>query len=543
VPRPILAECDWNVGSAAVARTIPGLRHAHSAVPGKPAPSVGVEARGETWLAHDDDRENRATLGRSLASFVLPLPADAQNRSRVLLNIAITYSIVFVSLAIVQIPSAIHAGPSSLLHAAAIVWRDLLASHLGHLLLYGALITSLSYAEGLFGNQEEISTGVHILMIAKVGFWATLVFGIGLHRSGTAMDLFTLISLATLITAGLVVIGVVSRRTQLGAISSSQRAKNVLIVGTTQTAREIARHLALARNQRRIVKGFVSRFQTGEPAVLGTVDDLARIARAEFIDEIIVASGRDRQLAERAVAEALHNHLDVSVVPELFADWPTRLSLQTVGRVPLIAVHEEPIPRLGLLVKRISDVVLSAIGLLLMLPLMIVIAGAIKFESAGTIFYGALRAGKKGRTFECYKFRTMYADADRNKDELRVRNERRGPTFKIANDPRITSLGRVLRRYSLDELPQLWNVLSGTMSLVGPRPHPLDDYLRYALEDRRRLDVSPGITGLWQVSARTDSSFATNMALDLEYIENWSLGMDMVILLKTIPAVLAGTGA
>jgi lipopolysaccharide/colanic/teichoic acid biosynthesis glycosyltransferase len=174
---------------------------------------------------------------------------------------------------------------------------------------------------------------------------------------------------------------------------------------------------------------------------------------------------------------------------------------------------------------------------------MIVIAGAIKFESAGTIFYGALRAGKKGRTFECYKFRTMYADADRNKDELRVRNERRGPTFKIANDPRITSLGRVLRRYSLDELPQLWNVLSGTMSLVGPRPHPLDDYLRYALEDRRRLDVSPGITGLWQVSARTDSSFATNMALDLEYIENWSLGMDMVILLKTIPAVLAGTGA
>jgi lipopolysaccharide/colanic/teichoic acid biosynthesis glycosyltransferase len=189
------------------------------------------------------------------------------------------------------------------------------------------------------------------------------------------------------------------------------------------------------------------------------------------------------------------------------------------------------------------DVALSAIALVFFLPLMAIIALAIKLESRGPVLYSALRVGKKGRTFKCYKFRTMRPDADRAKELLRALNQRHGPTFKIVNDPRITPLGRILRRYSLDELPQLWNVLTGSMSLVGPRPHPVDDYGRYSLEDRRRLDVAPGITGLWQVTARTDPSFRTNMALDLEYIENWSLGMDLAIVLKTLPAVWCGTGA
>ena len=137
----------------------------------------------------------------------------------------------------------------------------------------------------------------------------------------------------------------------------------------------------------------------------------------------------------------------------------------------------------------------------------------------------------------------MVADADGMKDSLRIRNEREGPCFKIADDPRITSVGRILRRYSLDELPQLWNVLRGEMSLVGPRPHPLDDIERYRLEHFRRLDVTPGITGLWQVTARHDPSFETNMALDVEYIEQCNLWMDLQILWKTVFVVLHGSGA
>jgi len=196
----------------------------------------------------------------------------------------------------------------------------------------------------------------------------------------------------------------------------------------------------------------------------------------------------------------------------------------------------------GLLVKRIMDLLLSAIGVLLLWPFLLAIALAVKLESAGPVIYTSLRAGKKGQKFVCYKFRTMVDGADGLKDFLRQFNERQDPFFKIANDPRVTRLGRFLRKYSLDELPQLWNVLKGDMSLVGPRPHPVDDYARYRPGDFRRLDVKPGITGLWQVVARTNSSFETCMALDLEYMKNWSLLLDYKILLWTIPAVLSGEG-
>ena len=196
----------------------------------------------------------------------------------------------------------------------------------------------------------------------------------------------------------------------------------------------------------------------------------------------------------------------------------------------------------GSFVKRIIDVALSGIALLFLWPLLLVIAMAVRFESPGPIIYRSLRAGKKGQKFACYKFRTMVDGADELKDALRRFNERRDPFFKIADDPRVTRLGRFLRKYSLDELPQFWNVLKGDMSLVGPRPHPVDDYARYRPGDHRRLEVKPGITGLWQVIARTDPSFDTCMKLDLEYMKRWSLSLDFKILMRPFPAVLAGEG-
>jgi lipopolysaccharide/colanic/teichoic acid biosynthesis glycosyltransferase len=158
------------------------------------------------------------------------------------------------------------------------------------------------------------------------------------------------------------------------------------------------------------------------------------------------------------------------------------------------------------------------------------------------VFYRSRRVGRKAREFTCYKFRTMVADAEARKDDVRHLNERHGPFFKISNDPRLTRFGKFLRRYSLDELPQLWNVLQGQMSLVGPRPHPVDDYRQYTLDCLRRLDVTPGLTGLWQVSARRDPSFERNLALDLEYIETWNLWLDLKILLRTAGVVAKGEG-
>jgi lipopolysaccharide/colanic/teichoic acid biosynthesis glycosyltransferase len=201
------------------------------------------------------------------------------------------------------------------------------------------------------------------------------------------------------------------------------------------------------------------------------------------------------------------------------------------------------IPFPGLILKRILDVILSCAALLLLWPFLLVIALAVKLESSGPVLYASLRAGQKGKRFVCYKFRTMVDKADELKSLLRHFNERQDPFFKMANDPRVTRLGRFLRKYSLDELPQFWNVLKGNMSLVGPRPHPIDDYTRYRPGDHRRLEVKPGITGLWQVMARTSPSFDTCIALDLAYIKQWGLLLDFKILMRTVPAVLSGEGS
>ena len=239
----------------------------------------------------------------------------------------------------------------------------------------------------------------------------------------------------------------------------------------------------------------------------------------------------------------------VSALPSLARIWGSFLpEIDRNGRYETAVdlgdsiLGARPILITGLLVKRIMDLLLSAIAVLLLWPFLLAIALAVKLESAGPVIYASLRAGKKGQKFVCYKFRTMVDGADGLKDFLRQFNERQDPFFKIADDPRITRLGRFLRKYSLDELPQLWNVLKGDMSLVGPRPHPVDDYARYRPGDFRRLEVKPGITGLWQVMARTNPSFETCMALDLEYMKNWSMLLDLKILMCTVPTVLSGDG-
>jgi lipopolysaccharide/colanic/teichoic acid biosynthesis glycosyltransferase len=202
----------------------------------------------------------------------------------------------------------------------------------------------------------------------------------------------------------------------------------------------------------------------------------------------------------------------------------------------------EPLTGTGGFLKRTMDVLVSSFVLLFLWPLLLAIGIAIKLESRGPVIYRSRRLGKSRREFDCYKFRTMIAGSDGLKKNLGGLNQRRGPFFKIADDPRVTRLGRFLRKYSLDELPQLWNVVKGDMSLVGPRPHPIEDCAQYTSADCRRLDVKPGITGLWQVMARTNPSFEICLMLDLAYIRKWSVLGDCRILLKTIPAVLAGDG-
>ena len=303
----------------------------------------------------------------------------------------------------------------------------------------------------------------------------------------------------------------------------------------------IANHVAQHPEMDRSVCGFLDDNKPLGNGVLGRTGDLMELARTGFVDEVILASPQNQEVTFRVLSAARQLRLDVKIAPQLFGCEPAG-ELESLGNIPLISLHQENVPVAGLLVKRALDVVVAATALILLAPALLLISILIKTESLGPILYKGLRAGRKGRPFHCYKFRTMVRNADDLKESLRDRNQRSGPFFKITCDPRITRIGQFLRRYSLDELPQLWNVLKGEMSLVGPRPHPLDDVSGYAIQDLPRLDVLPGITGLWQVAARHDPSFQNGLKLDIEYIRRWSLKGDLSILLRTAAAVFRGSG-
>jgi exopolysaccharide biosynthesis polyprenyl glycosylphosphotransferase len=215
-----------------------------------------------------------------------------------------------------------------------------------------------------------------------------------------------------------------------------------------------------------------------------------------------------------------------------------------LGGVPIVTICSGPPSGWQLLAKRLIDMCGSAMLLIALAPLLMIVALLIKLDSPGPVFYTQQRVGLNRRHFKLFKFRTMAAGADKQQAMLEGLNEKDGPIFKIKDDPRITRIGRFLRHYSLDELPQLFNVFKGEMSLVGPRPMSLRDVQRIDIRwHRRRFSVKPGITCLWQVNGRSDVSFDHWVRMDLEYIDKWSLGLDMKILLKTIPAVVKGSGA
>lgn len=513
-----------NVTDTLTSRSIPGGHFSQPSFGKKPVRSV----RLRDWHAAPKARSSPTRIEQA---FGFPV------RHQTLANLGVNFLAACLSLILVHL-IAFALAPDD--HNLSLLWTDLTRNDLGLVLTYGALVA-------LLASRDEKSYPSFNAMKQLTGmsmpvFGAMVLVGLltTFSHAGT-ISLAMLLASGALTSVARFLWFMLEERSRSHSSSSGQKIKNVLVVGTGRTAHEVANHLIRDPHEGRVFRGFLSSGPGGCPHVLGSVEDIGRISRAEFIDEVIVAAPQCR-MAELAIAESLKNHLDIKIVPDTFGVWP-QLALGRIGSVPVLSLHEEPIPDFDLLVKRSMDTVISLICLLFLLPLMAVLALLIELDSPGPVFYCAPRAGKKGKRFICYKFRTMVTDADERKTALRGDNQRRGPTFKIEHDPRITRVGSFLRRYSLDELPQLWNVLTGTMSLVGPRPHPLDDCEQYQLPDLRRLDVAPGITGLWQVTARRDPSFQTNMALDLEYIESWSLWMDLRILLKTIPVALSGSGS
>jgi exopolysaccharide biosynthesis polyprenyl glycosylphosphotransferase len=295
-------------------------------------------------------------------------------------------------------------------------------------------------------------------------------------------------------------------------------------------------------------KGFIECNEDGSRSsacddVVGTVDTMFQHARRHFVDEIFFTAPGQRGIVKDILDQARDHGIDLRVVPDMYDGLAWNNPIEYVGQFPTIPLHCGHVPEIRLLLKRLLDVVLSGMALIVLSPVMLAIAIAIKLDSPGPIFYLSERIGKRGRVFPCVKFRTMVCDADKMRADVMHLNERDGVLFKVSNDPRITPLGRLLRKYSLDELPQFFNVLRGDMSIVGPRPPIASEVREYKLSHLRRLDVTPGITGLWQVIGRQDPSFDSYISLDVTYIENWSILLDLVIILRTIRVVLAGTGS
>jgi exopolysaccharide biosynthesis polyprenyl glycosylphosphotransferase len=232
----------------------------------------------------------------------------------------------------------------------------------------------------------------------------------------------------------------------------------------------------------------------------------------------------------------------VFVMPSVYEPKLARIRPTYVNGMPAMVYRSDPEDQVALLCKNLVDRIGALVGLLLFSPIMLLTALAVKLTSPGPIFFGQKRSGHNGRQFMLYKFRTMCSDAEQKKAELMAENEMSGPVFKMSRDPRITPIGKFLRKFSIDELPQLFNVLRGEMSLVGPRPPLPKEVSQFEPWQHRKLSVKPGLTCLWQVNGRNNIDFEEWMRLDLEYIDNWSLLLDTKILLKTVPAVLSGSG-
>jgi exopolysaccharide biosynthesis polyprenyl glycosylphosphotransferase len=285
------------------------------------------------------------------------------------------------------------------------------------------------------------------------------------------------------------------------------------------------------------------RFKVPETSI---VDELNSVIAHHPVDEVLVALPIDRYrpLVEAIVRQCEEQGIIVRVRTEMFNLQIARSHLDDLQGVPVLTIQSGPSDGWQLVAKRFIDILASTGLLITLAPLFAIVTLLIRLDSPGPVFFGQERIGFNKRRFRMLKFRTMVAEADRQQDMLEHLNEAEGPVFKIKNDPRITRVGKFLRRFSIDELPQLFNVLKGDMSLVGPRPLPVRDVDRIDVQwHKRRFSIKPGITCLWQVNGRSNIGFDDWVRMDLDYIDKWSLGLDLLILMKTIPAVFRGPGA
>jgi len=322
--------------------------------------------------------------------------------------------------------------------------------------------------------------------------------------------------------------------------------RTAVLVGTGHHIEAVANALGSGEHPVIKVVGFVSlepRPDNGVPS-LGTLDQIERVVDEHRVDEIIIADPAFPEQQAVELVDVCHQRgVRVRVAPSTMEILVHRAEFVPGQSVPLFELKPPVFEGFDFALKRSFDLVLSVLLVVALSPVLLACAVAVRLSSRGPVIYRSIRPGIGGAPFHCFKFRTMYRDADQRQADLEELNEASGALFKIRDDPRMTPVGRFLRRFSLDELPQLFNVVRGEMSLVGPRPLPERDYERLQDWHKKRYLVMPGITGLWQISGRSDLDFDDLVRLDFLYLERWSVFLDLSILLKTVPAVLMRRGS
>ena len=376
-----------------------------------------------------------------------------------------------------------------------------------------------------------------------------------LDPNGVALTIYAILKLVAIGTPFAVLLSLVVRFLARRVLHQLQRRgrslRHVVVVGSFTAAQQLSERIRREPNAGMKVIGIclpsaeLPRPVVAEVPVLGSLSQVSAVVRAKGCDAVAVTSDdATRYNYLRELAWSLEGcGVELLVDPGLVEVAGPRMHIRPLMGFPLLHVEEPHFTGWRRVVKRMSDLVLTSVGLLIILPVMLGIAAAIKIQDRGPVIFRQARIGREGKPFTMLKFRSMVVDAEDRKLELMANNEGKGGLFKLSHDPRVTRLGRFLRDFSLDELPQLFNVLAGSMSLVGPRPHLASELAQMPTEASRRSLVTPGLTGLWQVSGRSDLEGVDAIRLDLRYVENWSLSLDLQILWKTISAVLARRGA
>lgn len=412
------------------------------------------------------------------------------------------------------------------------------------ILFFLGLYLLSTYQQQFYTTNKERNLSDEVIIIVKsitMSFMITIGITFLLKNTMVYSRLILILFVITIIVEA-TLLRYVRKRIFFGLKQAGKLNINILIIGAGRVGQQLQKHFLKSDATGLHFVGFLDDSKQHED-IIGPLDDLEKVVHKDKVDIIYITIPSERNKINPLLRKIYKYQIDIRIIPELYDHMSSIYEYRQDYDYPCLQVVKTPLRGLNQVIKRFMDLAISVMGLIILSPIFLVIAMVIKLTTAGPVIYRQKRLGINGAPFTMYKFRSMVHNAEGKKEQLSSKNEVTGPAFKMKSDPRITPIGAYIRKYSIDEFPQLFNVIKGEMSLIGPRPPLPEEVKQYSDKHWRRMDVRPGMTGLWQVSGRSDLTFDEWINLDIQYIERWSIALEFKIILKTIPVVIKGSGA